>query len=500
MCPYNNNLILKVEDVTKIFPGTIALDKVNFNLIKEEIHAIVGENGAGKSTLMKIISGAYIKTSGLIFVNGKEIEINNVHDAMSLGITMIYQELENIPKVTAAENIFIGRLPGSKVKGFVNFRELYIDTKKILEDFSIDIDPKAKLINLSVAQQQFIEIIKAITVKNARIIIMDEPTSSLTKDETEKLFFIIKELKSKGISIIYISHRLDEVIGIADRISVFRDGRNVGTLTKDNFDSNKIISMMIGHGLKKATKAKIIKKNVVFEVRNLSIRNRISDFNLKVYEGEILGIAGLMGSGKDELVKSLFGLWPAISKEIYFFGKKITIKSPKDAVNLGIVYLPEERIIQSLFLSLSVKYNISPIWLFQVYRKFFLSDRKEREISRRLIDRLSIKTPSVEQEVIKLSGGNQQKLIFSRLIAVKPKLMILNDPTRGVDVGSKEEIHRLIKELAQQGTSFIVLSSEIPEIAKIADRVIVLSKGEICGEFIDDDVTTKNILVCATRA
>jgi len=495
-----SSLILKVKEVTKTFPGTIALDKVNFDLKKGEVHAIVGENGAGKSTLMKILSGVYTKDSGSLYLNGGKVDITGVNDSIDLGISMIYQELENILKITVAENIFIGRLPESRVKGFVNFRKLFKDTKNILEEFKIDINPREVVSNLSIANQQFIEIIKAVTTKNARIIIMDEPTSSLTKDETGKLFQIIEDLKGKGISIIYISHRLDEITGIADRVSVFRDGKNVGTLDKNEFSSEKIITMMIGHELKEIEKEYKLKEKVIFEVKDLNIKNHINDFSLKVHEGEILGIAGLMGSGKDELVKSLFGLWPAASKEIYFMGKRLSIKSPRDAVNLGIVYLPEERKIQSLFLDLSVSDNITPIWLFHIYKKFFLSSRREKRLSLDYIKKLSIKTPSPNQKSINLSGGNQQKVILSRLISVKPKLMILNDPTRGVDIGSKEEIHDLISQLADQGTSFIVLSSEIPEISKISDRVIVLSKGNICGEFISSDVTTKNILVCATKA
>ena len=496
----DNQYILKVSKVTKVFTGTVALDGIDFDLKWGEVHAVVGENGAGKSTLMKILSGAYTKTSGDIFVDNASVEIGNVHASNTLGISMIYQELENIPKITVAENIFIGRLPKSRVPGFVNFTKLYKNTKKLLDEFLLDIDPKAKVSKLSVAQQQFVEIIKAITVKGARIIIMDEPTSSLTKDETEKLFQIIKDLKKKNISVIYISHRLDEVTGIADRISVFRDGKNVGVLLRDQFDSQKIISLMIGHLLKDEAKNRISRKDVIFEVKNLKIRNRIEDFSFKLYEGEILAIAGLMGSGKDELVKSLFGLWPSQRKQIYFEGKKISIKSPRDAVSLGIVYLPEERKIQSLFLTLSVKYNISPIWLGNVYKRFFISDARENELATDMVSKLSIKTSSINQVILNLSGGNQQKTIFSRLLALGPRIMVLNDPTRGVDVGSKEEIHKLIREMAKKGTSFILLSSEIPEISSIANRVIVLSKGTICGQFTDQDVTTKSILTCATRA
>ncbi|TFG63229.1 MAG: sugar ABC transporter ATP-binding protein, partial [Spirochaetales bacterium] len=417
-----------------------------------------------------------------------------------LGISMIYQELENITKISVAENIFLGRLPKTRFLGFINFKKLYADTADLLLAYGITLNPRTRLSQLSIAQQQFVEIIKAVTVKNAKVIIMDEPTSSLTKEETEKLFSIILELKKKGISIIYISHRLDEVTDIADTISVFRDGKNRGVIQRNEFKKDKIITLMVGHDIAKVDKKPVERKRVVFEVRNLNIKNRIHNFNIELYEGEILGVAGLMGSGKDELVKCLFGLWPAISKEIYFRGKRIVIRKPLDAIRHGIVYLPEERKMQSLFLEMSVKENISPIWLYNNVRKLFLNFRKETQLSREMIEKLAIKTPSPEMEIIGLSGGNQQKVIFSRLIAVKPSIMILNDPTRGVDVKSKEAIYGFIRELAAQGTSILFLSSEIPEINYLANRVVVLSKGELCGEFTDAEVSTTNILTSATRA
>jgi len=345
-----------------------------------------------------------------------------------------------------------------------------------------------------------VEIIKAVTVKNAKIVIMDEPTSSLTKEETDKLFEIIRELKKRGISVIYISHRLDEVTDIADRISVFRDGRNRGTLQRGEFDRTRIITLMVGHAVERTDKPMISRQRIIFEIRGLSIRNRIKDFNLKLYEGEILGIAGLMGSGKDELVKCLFGLWPAASKEVFFGGERIHLGSPIDAIKHGIVYLPEERKLQSLFLELSVKDNISALWTYHVFNGFFLNNRLETKLAASQVESLSIKTPSVNTEIVNLSGGNQQKAILSRLMTVNPKLLILNDPTRGVDVKSKEAIYRIIRELSNEGVSILFLSSEIPEIAYLANRVVVLSKGEICGEFVDDRVTTVNILTAATRA
>jgi ABC-type sugar transport system ATPase subunit len=496
--------LLEAKKVTKTFPGTTALDEIDFELRRGEVHAIVGENGAGKSTLMKILSGAYSMTSGEIFIEAAKVHIDGVGGAQKLGIFMLYQELTNVPKLSVAENIFLGMLP-KRVFGIVDFPRLFGMTNECFRKYDLDIDPKAQLQNLSVAEKQFVEIMKVINAKSAKIIIMDEPTSSLTKDETGKLFNIIRELKRNGASIIYISHRLDEVLEITDRVSVFRDGKNRGTLSRDELDEEKIIALMLGHSLMKAEaevdRASIPRTKVVFEVRNLNIRRKISDFGMKLFEGEILGIAGLMGSGKDELVKSLFGLWPAQTKQVYHDGERIKIRDPRDALKRGIVYLPEERKLTSLFLELSVKYNISPIWLFNVQKRFIFSRRQEDELSRSSISMMNIRTPSPLEEIVNLSGGNQQKTVFSRLLALGPRLMILNDPTRGIDVGSREEIYRIIKELTRtRGTSVIVVSSEISELCYLADRVIVLSRGETCGEFIDGDVTLKNVLTCAVRA
>ncbi len=495
----NKEVLLKVEKLVKTFPGTIALDEVDFTLHRGEVHAIVGENGAGKSTLMKILSGIYVKDSGTITIEGEENEIGSVGIAQQLGISMIYQELENIQKLSVAENIYLGKLPKSSVPGFVNFKKLIHDTKTVLQEFDIAIDPTVKLSRISTAEQQFVEIIKAITTKNAKIVIMDEPTSSLTKKEVDKLFAIIKQLREKQISVIYISHRLDEVTTIADRISVFRDGKNRGVLEREQFAPSTIISMMIGHDLKDVSKRKIERDEVIFEIRDMEIQNKISHFSLTLHKGEILGIAGLMGSGKDELVKSIFGLWPSQKKSLFFHGKPLVIKNPCDAIRNGIVYLPEERKLQSCFLDMSVKNNISPLWLFEVEKQRIIDNKKELELADHYIDALHIKTPSAEVPIIGLSGGNQQKAIFSRMLALKPKMMVLNDPTRGVDIGSKEDIYHIIQTLAQEGVSILLLSSEIPEISRLSDTVIVLSRGEVLTQIQDEDVTTERIVKAATR-
>ena len=491
---------IKANNITMAFPGTLALDKINFRVHLGEVVAIVGENGAGKSTLMKILSGVYKKTSGTLLFDGEPVELSSTSDAISKGVTMIYQELTNLPKLTVAENIFLGKLPVKNKLGAVNFKKLYKDTKDIFEQYGIHIDARAKLESLTVAEKQFVEIIKAISTQNTKIVIMDEPTSSLTKSETERLFDIIRHLKKANIGIIYISHRLDEVVNIADRVVVFRDGKDRGEMLKGEYDESKIISMMIGHSLESEKRKAIQRKEIIYEIRNLNISRRIKDFNMQLYKGEILGIAGLMGSGKDELVKCLFGLWPAQSKEVFFEGEKIDTLSPRKVLEKGIAYLPEERKLQSLFLEMTVRSNISAIWLFdRKQKRRETSEMNEHELADSYIKLLSIKTASDLQKIINLSGGNQQKAVIARLLAVKPKIMILNDPTRGIDVGSKEEIYRLIRKLAAEGTSIVIASSELEEICNLANRVIVLSKGEICGELSDEAVTMGNVLPCAVR-
>lgn len=493
-----SDLILEMRGITKIFPGTVALDEMDFDLKKGEVHAIVGENGAGKSTLMKILSGIYKKNSGQIIFNGEPVEINSSSEAQDLGISMIYQELANLPKLSVAENIFLGRLPRKNFFGLVDFKRLYHASQELFDHYGVEIDPREQMGKLSVAEKQFVEILKAISVANSKIVIMDEPTSSLTKNEIDLLFAMIRKLKQDGISIIYISHRLDEIVEIADRVSVFRDGKNRGTLEKGKFDQQKIIDLMLGHSLRQNVKVNVAQNDVIFQVRNLNIKNRVYNFNLDLYKGEILGIAGLMGSGKDELVKSLFGLWPAVSKEIYFKGEKIIINQPQDAIAHGIVYLPEERRTQALFLPLSVESNITPIWLMG-RRKRIVNRKTERATAEQLKTLLSIKVSSLEDPIRTLSGGNQQKTVIARLLAVNPEVLVMNDPTRGVDVGSKEEIYEFIRELAKKGTSIIIVSSELQELTYLANRVLVLSKGKTVGEYAGG-FTLKDILTCAVGA
>lgn len=490
---------LQARGVVKKFAGTVALASMDFDLNKGEVHAIVGENGAGKSTLVKILAGVYVRDEGAIQIDGKDAVLGSVDAAKENGIVMIHQELSNLARLSVAENIFLGRLPVNRI-GLVDFNKVFASTKEYFDRYGIDIDVRKKLGNLTVAEKQIVEIIKATQASNADIIIMDEPTSSLSRGEVEKLFSIIEALVKDGKTIAYISHRLDEIRDIADRVSVFRDGKNRGVLERGNFEQDKIIELMVGRSIEPLEKEDARTGDIILEIKNLSIPGRVRDFGMELRKGEILGIAGLMGSGKDALVKSLFGLWPASSKEIRLNGKPITIDRPSDAIKHGIVYLPEERKIQALFLESSVLRNISPIWIFYKYRKWLLNREREYEIGREVIRRLSIKTASLDTLIGNLSGGNQQKAVFGRLLQVNPEIMVLNDPTRGVDIVSKQEIYREIRALAESGTSIIVVSSELEEVEHLANNVIVLSKGEIHGTFSGQDVTMENLLLSVTRA
>ena len=498
----DNNKIIEVRKLTKIFPGTIALDKVDFDLNKAEVHAVVGENGAGKSTLIKILSGVYHKTTGAIYFDGVEKNIINTKEALDLGISVIYQELENLPKLSVAENIFLGELPKiERLHCFVNSNKLLQITKDLLNRLNIDINPKEMVGNLSIAHQQLVEIAKSLS-HEVKVLIMDEPTSYFSEDETKKLFKTIADVKRHGVSVIYVSHRLQEILDIADRITVLRDGKSVVTI-EDIKDINEyeIIKFIIGeksHKILQQEKRKLERKKVIFEVKNLNIYKRLKDFNMKLYEGEILGIVGLVGSGKDELIQSIVGLWPRISGDFLIDNKKIKITTPKDAIDKGIVYLSYDRKNLSIFPNLKCRENISPIWLHKVYRKIFILKSREIDLSKLYIKKLSIKTSSTEEKIKDLSGGNQQKLIFARLLAIKPRILLLHDPTRGIDIGSKNEIYKIINELANKGTSIIFLSSELQEICNLANRILVIFKGCLREEFTDSDIKIENIFASVT--
>ena len=493
-----NEIILEAKKISKRFPGTLALDDVDFELKRGEVHAIIGENGAGKSTFIKILCGVYQKDSGVLYLEGKKINFLNSMEPTDQGIRAIYQELENLQQLTIAENIFLGRLPKSrKLPGFISWNLLFKKTKELLKKLDIDLNPRSIVGTLSVAEQQLVEIVKALSQK-LKILIMDEPTALLATNETKKLFEIVNNLKIyQNVSIIYISHRLKEVIDIADRVTIFRNGKNISTLEKKDFDENIIINMIIGHSLVEREKYPTRSKEVVLEIKNLYIHKRLYDFNLKLHKGEIIGIAGLIGCGKDEFIKSIFGLWPYQAGEVIYNGKKIKNEEPFEIIAKNVVYLPEERKSGALFLSLSVRENLSVLWLRRILKKFFFSKNKEIDFTNEFVKRLSIKVASIEQLVLNLSGGNQQKVIFARLLAIKPKILLLHDPTRGIDVGSRDEIYNIISKLSESGSSIILLSSEIQEICNLSDRIIVLSKGKIAGEFAEKEINIEKVLSCS---
>jgi ABC-type sugar transport system ATPase subunit len=492
--------LLRMQGVKKAFGSTVALSGVDFSLRQGEVHAVIGENGAGKSTLMKILCGIYPMDEGTIFIDGAPARIEQPKDALALGINMIHQEFANFAKLSVAENVFVGKLP--RRRGFavaLDIRELRRCTTEVLGRLRLSIDPSARLDSLSVAQQQLVEVAKALS-ENLRILIMDEATSSLNLREAEQLFATIEALKAEGISIIYISHRLKEVLNIADRISVLRDGANVGTFSRGYIDEEAIIEAMLGRRLQAVEKKAGTRGEPVFSVTNLSIPGKVRNLSFQVHKGEILGISGLSGSGKEVAIRGLYGLWPGKIERMEVNGKPVAIHHPSDGLSLGITYLAEERKDMSVFSEMTIRENASVLWLLAVWKRFVVNRKQEQEASLRSVQRVNVKMAGLESPVDSLSGGNQQKLLLARLLMVRPDIVILNDPTRGVDVGSKQEIYQIIFQLARQGVSIIMTSSEIPEVTVLADRVIVMSKGRKIAELSDAEVTTENVLALVTRA
>lgn len=486
-------VILQMNQITKVFPGVKALDNVSLDLKRGEVLALVGENGAGKSTLVKNLLGIYVPDEGEIIFKGKPREIKKPLDALNMGISMIHQELSLVPKRTVAENIWIYREP-RKFGGVLNWKQMYHDAEKLLKSLNIQIDPRTIVSKLSVAGMQMVEIARAISYK-AEVIIMDEPTSALTAQEAEKLFTIIRSLASKGISIIYISHKLDEIFDLSDRVTVLRDGKNVGTEYTKDLDEQKIISMMVGRNMDTIfpkTPASI--GDVVLSVRNFSSPGNFEDISFDVRSGEILGISGLMGAGRTELVRGIFGLDATSSGEIEIYGNPVKITSPEDAIRHGIGMVPEDRKLSGLVLVRSVLEN-STMSTVREHTKFGVIKHKElRESCKKMIKQLSIKTPSANQLVKNLSGGNQQKVVIANWLLSSPRVLILDEPTRGIDVGAKAEIHRLMSSLAGKGLAIIMISSEMPEILGMSDRIMIMHKRKLKGFLDIHEATEEKIM------
>jgi ribose transport system ATP-binding protein len=485
-----------MTNIIKSFPGVLALNDVNFDLDPGEVHALVGENGAGKSTLMKILSGAYQPDSGLIQINGKEIRIKNPHAAHEAGISIIYQEFNLIRHLSVAENIFLGQEPLG-FAGFLDRKKILHETNQILQELGLTIHADALISQLSIAEQQMVEVAKALLYQS-KILIMDEPTSALSSSEIETLFHSIRQLRHKNVGIIYISHRLDELFQIADRLTVLRDGNYIGTYKINEINKQKLIKMMANRDLKEYYPRKRPQPgSIVLEVSALNISGKLRDINFHLNRGEILGMAGLVGAGRTELARAIFGLNPIDSGTILINGHEIRIHSPQKAIRSGIGFLTEDRKQLGLVLKLSVKENISLPNLDKISRKGFVKWREEKELAIRFVNDLAIKTPSIQQKVNFLSGGNQQKVVLSKWIARHLDIIIFDEPTRGIDVASKVEIYQLMNRLTEQGVGIIMISSELPEILGMSDRILVMKDGQIVAEFDTSEVDQEAILTKA---
>ncbi|HEX9654881.1 MAG TPA: sugar ABC transporter ATP-binding protein [bacterium] len=488
--------LLKMCQIRKTFPGVVALDNVDFELRKGEVHILLGENGAGKSTLMKILSGAYQKTSGQIFLNSKAIEIKSPKHAQQLGISTIYQELNLIPSLSAEENIFLGREP-TRLGGFINHRRVSDSAGEILKELGIRLDSRARVKDLGIAEKQMVEVAKALSLE-CKILIMDEPTSALAQHEIKELFAAIRRLKQKGVSIIYISHRLEELFEIGDRVTVLRDGRFVGTRTISEVDKIDLIKMMVNRDLvEQFPRVKAQVGEEVLRVDALNVAGVLHDINFKLHKGEVLGLAGLLGSGRTELARTLFGLRRVESGKIFIKNQVRAIANPRHAINLGIGFLTEDRKSEGLILGLSVKDNIVLPILDLLTRWGLLNQKRATATAEQFAGSLRIKTPDVNQKVQHLSGGNQQKVVLSKWLCSNADIFIFDEPTRGIDVGSKVEIYQLMNQLTTQGAAIIMISSELPEILGMSNRILVMHEGRITGAFNAAEATQEKILNCA---
>lgn len=497
-----NDILLKIEGVSKSFPGVKALNNVNFDVNKGEVHAIVGENGAGKSTLMNILSGVYSPDEGKICFDEKDICFRDPRHAQELGIAMIHQELSLAANLSVMENIFIGRLKTNKL-GFVNFKDIYKDCQAQLECVGInDIAPDQLISELSVSQMQMVEIAKALSL-NAKLIIMDEPTSSLTQKETEMLMIVIRSLKKSGVSILYISHRMEEIFEISDKITVLRDGQYIKTLNTEETNSKEIVSLMVGREFNKSFHREIRKFNSeekpILEVKNLIYRKKVNNVSFKLYPGEILALTGLVGSGRTELIESIFGVNKKEQGQVLINGNNVNIESPTAAINLGIGLVPEGRKIQGLFLGMTVRENITITNLSKITKNLFVHRNKELDNAKKYVAHLRVKTPDIEQQVKFLSGGNQQKTIIARWLLNNPRVLFLDEPTHGVDVGAKAEIYEIINNLAKEGVGIILISSELPEVLTLADRILVMHNGRVTGELSREEANQEIIMEFATN-
>lgn len=493
--PADAEPLLDMLDITKHFPGARALESVDFAVLSGEVHVLVGENGAGKSTLTKIISGVYQADIGRMMFKGQSVHFHNPRQAQHAGITTIYQELNLIPDLSITENIFLG---GEVARGvLLDWNEMYRRTEEMLRRLHLEIDPRTRVSTLGVAQQQMVEIAKALHHR-ADLIIMDEPTSALSLNEINDLFEIIRQLKAEGVSVIYISHHLEEVFEIGDRITILRDGHTIGTYPASELNMDSLIALMVGRQLSEQFPKEVGQRGKeMLRVEGLKRGTALQDISFSAYSGEVLGIAGLVGAGRTELVRAIFGADPIDGGVIYVDGTQTPINNPRDAIRAGIGLLTEDRKQQGLVLNMTTRENMTLSILDRLTAGLFTQVRKERELARKYIQSMAIKTPSDEQRVINLSGGTQQKVVLSKWMAIQPRVLIFDEPTRGIDVGAKVEIYRLMNQLAQQGVAILMVSSELPEILGMSDRVMVIAGGRVTGILTRAEATQEKILELA---
>jgi len=491
----NSNVVLSLKDITKKYPGVLALDRVSLDFLEGEVHALLGENGAGKSTLIKAVAGAIDLDGGLITVNGVEHPKMTPHISRGLGIEVIYQEFNLVPTMSVAENIFLGDRTNKSI--LVDFKTMKTKTREIFSLFNVDINPDAMVQDLPPAKQQIVEIAKAVS-KNVKILIMDEPSAPLSVAEVEHMFDIIRHLKQTGVSVIYISHRLEEVFRISDRVTVMRDGQYVATKLTKETNRKELIGLMVGRELKESYPARSNPPGeIALEVKNLS-GNGDKNISFSVRKGEILGISGLVGAGRTELAMLLFGADPIESGDIWVEGKPVQIQSPQDAIQNGIGLLTEDRKGKGLFLEMAVGWNISFPIIRRLSKYGIVNTKTENKIAEKYKQRINIKTPSLAQRVINLSGGNQQKVVLAKSLAAESDILIFDEPTRGIDVGAKQEIYHLMRELANNGIAILMISSEMEELLGMSDRIIVLCEGKLAGEVQREQFSQDYILDLAS--
>lgn len=487
---------IEMKDIYKSFGKNDVLKGVDFTLNDGEIHALVGENGAGKSTLMNILSGVLSKDKGEILIDGKEVDISDTNVAKKYGISFIHQELSDWPELTVMDNIFMN----NEIKNgiFLDKAKMRKKCMELLEKFDLDVDPKTKVSNLSVGQRQMMEIAKA-NLNKVNVLILDEPTSALTNNEIDKLFKLIKRLRDKNVSMIYISHRMEEIFSLTNKITVMRDGKSVSVMDTNKTDEREVVSYMVGRDIGDfypEMDAEI--SDVKIELKNFNREGFFKDINIKAKKGEVLGISGLMGAGRTEIMRAVFGLDPKDSGEVFIDGKKIEIKNPSDAIKNKIGFVTENRQEEGLILDESIRENISLLNFDKFSKNSFIDKAKEKNLSDNLVNSFKVKTQSSESKISDLSGGNQQKVVFAKWYAIGPEILILDEPTKGVDVGAKREIYDLIKELTKKAVSIILISSDLPELISLSNRIYVIHEGKIQGELLKKDASQEKIMTLAT--